>query len=444
MVMPFQLYKYIQPTHYFNLKRKDSTYIYPLVNEDQNSRLDIIDSCIWNSEQAKQYYQSWSLIRYGETESKHNYRQFKTLPLLDEYQFLRKTVSRAWVYYVLMLRIVKLNNPFREIEAFIKSRNSMREKNRQSALGRELWEQLDISGLKIKPLITVVIPTLNRYIYLKDVLKDLERQDYKKFEVIVVDQSEPFQANFYKNFALNLNCIRQQEKALWLARNTAIKQAKGQYILLFDDDSRVEPDWITNHLKCLEAFKADISSGISISKIGDKVPEHYTIFKISDQLDTGNAMVKKEVFDTIGLFDRQFERQRMGDGEFGARAFVNNLKNISNPMAKRLHLKVEVGGLRDMGSWDAFRTRNWLAPRPIPSVLYYFRRYYGNSAARMAILKTVPLSIMPYKFKQHKVLKIVGVFVSLLLLPLVGYQVIKSWRLASEKLAEGPQIESLS
>ena len=48
-------------------------------------------------------------------------------------------------------------------------------------------------------MVSVVIPTLNRYTYLKDVLEDLEKQDYENFEVIVVDQSEPFQKNFMIN-----------------------------------------------------------------------------------------------------------------------------------------------------------------------------------------------------------------------------------------------------
>jgi glycosyltransferase involved in cell wall biosynthesis len=30
-----------------------------------------------------------------------------------------------------------------------------------------------------QPLVSVIIPTLNRYVYLKDVMEDLEKQDYK-------------------------------------------------------------------------------------------------------------------------------------------------------------------------------------------------------------------------------------------------------------------------
>ena len=63
--------------------------------------------------------------------------------------------------------------------------------------------------------------------YLRDVLLDLEKQTYTHFEVIIIDQSEPYDSKFYNNFSLDINLIRQEEKALWLARNTAVKASKG-------------------------------------------------------------------------------------------------------------------------------------------------------------------------------------------------------------------------
>ena len=154
-------------------------------------------------------------------------------------------------------------------------------------------------------------------------------------------------------------------------------------------------------------------------------------------------LIKKEVFKSIGLFDRQFEKQRMGDGEFGLRAHLNGFLNVSNPYAKRLHLKVGTGGLREMGSWDAFRTKKWLSPRPIPSVLYLFRTYFGNIRAKYALIRTIPLSIMPYQFKKNKVLLILGLFVSVIISPIIVLQVLKSWHLSSKKIKQGALIEKL-
>jgi len=288
-----------------------------------------------------------------------------------------------------------------------------------------------------------VIPTLNRYPYLKKALRDLEHQNYKNFEVIIIDQSDKFDSSFYHQFNLKINVIRQKEKLLWKARNTAIKKSNAKFILLFDDDSRISTDWIYSHLKVLDYFKADISSGVSLSKTGAKIPENYSFIRWSDQLDTGNVLIKKEVFEKIGLFDLQFEKQRMGDGEFGLRAVINGLTNVSNPLAKRIHLKGKKGGLREMGHWDSFRSKHRWSPRPVPSVLYLTRRYFGNKQAFLVLLKTVPSSIIPYRFKSSKIFIVLGSIISIIIFPLVIFQVGKSWLLSNKMLRTGPQIEQL-
>ena len=134
----------------------------------------------------------------------------------------------------------------------------------------------------------------------------------------------------------------------------------------------------------------------------------------------------------------------MGDGEFGMRAYLNGFINISNPKAQRLHLKVESGGLRQMGSWDGFRPKNFFSPRPIPSVLYLSRKYFGSTLSIYYLLVTIPPSIIPYRFKGNSMMLIFGSIVSVLIFPFVLYQVFYSWRNATKKLEQGEMIEYLN
>ncbi|ARN76544.1 glycosyl transferase family 2 [Nonlabens spongiae] len=442
--MLFRFLKYLQPTSYFMLKRENGKSIFPRIEAvDRASALKVPEDSRYTSALAREYDRSWRLILKGYTIESDSYEHIEKLPVVDEYRFLRKNFNSAWIWYVLCLRIFSFKNPFREISAFAKARSVKRVNEHKEPIEYPGYSEFLGPLIKQRPLVSIIIPTLNRYPYLKDVLEDLEKQDYTNFEVIVVDQSEPFKKEFYDQFDLDILLIHQEEKALWLARNTAIIKSRGEYILMFDDDSRVDPAWISQHLKTLDFFDAAISSGVSISTQGAKVPDSYAHFCLSQQLDTGNAMIKKSVFKSIGLYDRQFEKQRMGDGEFGLRAYLADFKNISNPFAKRLHLKVGSGGLRQMGSWDGFRPKKWLDPRPIPSVVYLFRKYHGNSASRWALLKTVPGSIIPYRYKSSSKMMFIGGIISIILLPIVFLQVMKSWKLASKKLAEGELIEKL-
>jgi len=362
----------------------------------------------------------------------------------DQYVFLRRHFSSVWSVFALIVRLAELNNPITELRSFVGSVGTRRiDPYAMTKDWRPALAKFDSDLLNAEPKVSVIIPTLNRYKYLKDVLRDLEKQDYTNFEVIVVDQSEPFDRSFYDEFALDLRVVHQIEKAQWLARNSAIQNSKGELILLFDDDSRVEPNWIRSHIKCLDFFKADISSGVSLSAVGAAVPKTYSYYKWGDQLDTGNAMVRKDVFRAVGLFDRQFEKQRQGDGEFGLRAYLAGFKNISNPDASRLHLKAAEGGLRELGSWDGWRPKNFIAPRPFPSVLYSTRKYFGNRAAIYQILQSTLPSLVPYRFKGSQSMRIVGSILGVFILPLISISVMRSWRLSTKKLEEGPKITNL-
>ena len=441
--MLFKFLKYLQPTHYFRLQTKKGLSIFPKVEALPKSILTQLkrDAC-YNSMHAQEYDLSWQAIQKGYIGEALTYSNFENLPIEDNYRFLKKNFHKAWVFYVLIVRLCSLKNPVKEINAWILTKDAKRANIKDSYIKYPEWKDFK-SPLKAQDKkVSVIIPTLNRYNYLKDVLIDLERQDYTNFEVIIVDQSSPFDKEFYKDFKLDIKLIYQEEKALWLARNTAIKNAEGEFIALSEDDVRIEPNWISAHIKCLDFFDAKVSAGVFYPQ-GKLIPKERSFFAMASQFATGNALLYKSVFKTVGLFDRQFEKQRMGDGEFGLRIYLQSIKSISNPIASCIDVKAGTGGLREMGSWDAFRPSTFFAPRPIPSVLYFFRKYFGNKASRYALLRTVPISIFPYQFKKNKPLLILGAFITFLLVPIVLFQVYKSWSLSSKKIKQGELIEQL-
>lgn len=446
--MIFNYLKYLQPTWYFNLQPKRNLNYFPTLEQLDRLGGIIENDTAYISDEARERDLAWQAFQRGYIADKQLkgidvWKKIK-LPIQDEYRFLKKNFHKGWVFYVLVLRLISLKNPLKEISGYKKSGGFNRNDYSNKPITPNNWHFFESKLLSQNPLVSIIIPTLNRYEYLKDVFKDLEKQMYKNFEVIVVDQTEDFQEEVYKGWDLDLKYWYQEEKALWKARNEAIKAARGEYILLYDDDSLVEPDWIAQHLKTLDFFNADLSSGVSLSVVGGKVPAHYSYFRWSEQLDTGNVLLKKDVFRKIGLFDRQFEKQRMGDGEFGLRAYLAGYKNISNPYAKRIHLKVGSGGLREMGSWDAFTPKNLFSPRPIPSVLYFARKYHGNAAARYLLMKSLPFSLVPYRFKGNRKAMLIAAPVAVVLFPFVLIQMWLSWTAASKKLRQGAYIEYLN
>ena len=438
--MIFNFLKYLKPIWYFNLKPAKDFCYFPIEEQLIYQGIFLKKDTNYNSIIAQNRDLSWAAFQSGfiseVTENGCDIWNKTKIPVIDEYRFLNKNFNKGWVFYVLIIRLFTFNNPLVEIFSFLKVIKVKRVDFSKNSIKNNDYEEFTSKLVHSKPFISVVIPTLNRYHYLKDVLIDLENQTYKNFEVIIVDQTDDFKKDFYEGWNLDLKHWYQEEKALWKARNEAIKSAKGDYILLYDDDSRVKNDWIYEHLKCLDFFKADLSSGVSISTVGDEVPKHYSYFRWSDQLDTGNVLLKKEIFDKIGMFDLQFEKQRMGDGEYGLRCYLKGFKNISNYKAKRIHLKVSQGGLRQMGSWDGWRPKKLFGPRPVPSVLYLSKKYFGNKLTILYVLHSILPSLVPYKFKKNRFLKMSSFVLLPFLLPLVFFQVYKSWRLSSIKIKQ--------
>jgi len=437
----FEFIKYIQPTNYYRLvsSMPQSILLDTISNNELLLHYKDADSSVID----RLYY----LLQSGEipvASQSRNALQDKTIyNTHDNYVFIRRYFSLSQLIYVFFLRLMCLKNPVLEFWCFF---YSMLRVKRVKLVRKACadWNSFQSQLLQQNPFVSVIIPTLNRYTYLKDVLSDLENQNFKNFEVIIVDQSEPVDFDFYNNWNLNIRLVQQQEKALWLARNSAIEISCGEYILLFDDDSRVEKDWISNHLKCLDFFRCQISAGTTQTIVGGGLGSKDKYFHLSDVFDTGNALVHKSVFTNVGLFDRQFEKERMGDAEFGLRALLGGCSIIANPYSNRIHLKVETGGLRQMGSWDALRPKSLFSPRPIPSVLYLIRKYFGNKEAVFYLLKNIPQSYMPYKFKKNKYMRLTYLLIFPLFIPIAIIAVWKSWRSASQKLHVGSLISKLN
>ena len=443
----YQLLKYIRPIWYFHLTPYNITNNvwenYDQLSTDEKKIIDYDEN--YSDDQISNWDASYQALMKGVIKKAGNNIQTEYIELrpADIYRFIRKYQKKIWLYFAFIQRLLTLYNPVSEFNGLWQTRNVKYTDLFYRYYDYKNYPDFNSPLIESNPLITIILPTYNRYKELGNLLQDLEKQTYTNFEVILIDQSNPFNEEFYEIFNLSYYIIRQEKPALWRARNNGVKSAKSEYLLFLDDDSRIEPDWILEHLKCIDYFSADISSGVSKSLIGAKVPGNYSFFRCSDQLDTGNVIIKKNVFEKCGLFDERFERMRMGDGEFGVRAYLNGFNNISNANASREHLKVAKGGLRDMGHWDAFRPTNIFSPRPIASVFYFWRKYWGNKAAILSCIITIPFSINPYIMKGKLIGYMIRFFLFLSLLPLIIIQLLRSWFQSSMMIERGSLIEEL-
>ncbi len=113
------------------------------------------------------------------------------------------------------------------------------------------------------PLVSVVIPAYNQAEFLPEAIQSVLDQSYQEFEVLVVnDASNDHTDAVMKGFQdLRLKYIVHKEnQGLSAARNTGIKESKGELIFLLDADDFFHHEKIQKHVEYLEK-----QSGIGIS-----------------------------------------------------------------------------------------------------------------------------------------------------------------------------------
>lgn len=103
---------------------------------------------------------------------------------------------------------------------------------------------------------TVIIPTYNRSKILKDCLERLTKQDFVKseYELIIIDDgstdnTKKIVEKFIKKSSVEIKYLYQKNQGQGIARNYALRYAKGKIIIFTGDDILVLPDFIKQHLR---------------------------------------------------------------------------------------------------------------------------------------------------------------------------------------------------
>jgi hypothetical protein len=113
--------------------------------------------------------------------------------------------------------------------------------------------------------VTAIVPTVDRYPYLRKVLSQLVAQTVRPAETIVVDQTpagrrEPLAAGEFPGIGLRV--VHLDEAGQCTSRNSALEMACSEYVLLLDDDVEVPPELVERHLAAIEELNADVSCGV--------------------------------------------------------------------------------------------------------------------------------------------------------------------------------------
>lgn len=166
------------------------------------------------------------------------------------------------------------------------------------------------------PDFSIIIPVRQKTAYLKETLQKLQKQTYKSFEVLVIDDAI---SSKYSNSNHHFGPA--------FKRNLGAKLSKGKYLAFLDDDSYPDKNWLKNAKKLLENThisavcgpcltpktdtEAQKASGLVWSSlIGSGGAGTYRNSpkktRYVDDYPTVNLIIKKELFKKAGGFDYKY------------------------------------------------------------------------------------------------------------------------------------------
>ena len=209
-------------------------------------------------------------------------------------------------------------------------------------------------------MVTVIIPNYNGLKFLKDCLQGLEKQSYKEFKVIVIDNgSDDGSVNFLKE-EKGIELIALEKNIGFCgAVNLGIKSANTKYVILLNNDTIVYPKYIEMLVKHMQEKDDVFSTSAQMIKMHDeslidnagdlycalgwafargtgkkneKYSKEHEVFSSCG----GAAIYRREIFQEIGYFD-EAHFAYLEDVDIGYRARIFGYHNEYEPEAKVLH-----------------------------------------------------------------------------------------------------------
>ena len=167
------------------------------------------------------------------------------------------------------------------------------------------------------PLVSAIIPCHNRAWILKEAVESVLAQDFRDFELIVVDDGSTDNTRKILAAYPDIRVIRQDHAGVSSARNRGIRRAKGEYIAFLDSDDL----WLPGKLSAQLAFfkkRPDalvcqteeiwIRNGVRVNPKRHHTKPSGMIFEQSTKLclvSPSAVMIRRNLFDRVGHYDER-------------------------------------------------------------------------------------------------------------------------------------------
>ena len=164
--------------------------------------------------------------------------------------------------------------------------------------------------------ISVIIPTYNRRHTLERAIDSVLSQTFKPFEIIIVDDGSEDGTSYWVQEAYpSIKYIYQSNNGVSSARNKGIISSRGSWIALLDSDDEWMPEKLEDQVIFINENPGSlfchtneiwIRNGVRVNQMKKHKKYGGDIFKYCldmCRISPSSSLIKKEVFEDVGLFD---------------------------------------------------------------------------------------------------------------------------------------------
>jgi glycosyltransferase involved in cell wall biosynthesis len=204
-----------------------------------------------------------------------------------------------------------------------------------------------------RPLVSVVMPVFNGERFLAQAIESVLAQTWSPVETIVIDDgSTDRSADIARGYPLTY--LGQEHSCVAAARNRGVAGARGELVSFLDHDDV----WLPRKLELqVDALARNPSAGICMCRyetFGDGSPERGASYS-TGQL--GTLLVRREVFEEIGLFDTSYPSGDDTDWYLRARDLGVEFVELDEALQRyRVH-DASMSASRDPGERTRLRLR---------------------------------------------------------------------------------------
>lgn len=223
-------------------------------------------------------------------------------------------------------------------------------------------------------MISVIVPVYNIEKYLPKCLDSILNQSVCEWEAWLIDDGSTDKSgdicDRYANLDHRFKVVHQSNQGLPAARNTGLRNVKGDYISFIDGDDFIHPDFLKFMIKALTDNNADITiCGVETIPSSDKNTEflfphpHYEVnFLTQDECISSLFYIHKK-YTCMAVWDKVFSRKII-DGLFFENTTCEDVEFLSR-VYQRIKKAVRINTVlyyyvKRPGSitWEKFNIRN--------------------------------------------------------------------------------------